>query len=330
MLGDKGPFARTLIACLLAAAGMAACAPLAQAPLVYSSKTSFGVDLSATSTETPGISFSLGSKQVDAAYVPIAVSVPCLSSQGQSVRCTGKEYELHQITGRNVLQNSSSPTAIRYQQARQELEDATAKLLRAQAALRDAQSAYSRDQELAEQAPPVADPPPGQPALALTPQQTEAEAARKRLPGDRAEIQRINGDVASFTTNVNNAKLGLDEAAAANSVSNSTTLEDAYSVFGTFDGKGDGVLDANHTNTAKASGGLSVGKMFSTGIASQHLSSAIKLQYVGTCLDKTADAFKAINGATGLDDGTKKQVLSSIAALCATAYRSIDTLQAPQ
>jgi hypothetical protein len=64
--------------------GASACAPLAQAPLVYSSKNSFGVDISATSTETPGVSLAIGVKMVDAAYVPVAVAVPCNSANGQA------------------------------------------------------------------------------------------------------------------------------------------------------------------------------------------------------------------------------------------------------
>jgi len=37
------------------------CSPLQQAPLVYSSKVSVGVDVSATSTETPGAGVTIGS-----------------------------------------------------------------------------------------------------------------------------------------------------------------------------------------------------------------------------------------------------------------------------
>ena len=53
---------------------LTACAPLQQAPLVYSSKLVVGLDVSTSTTENPGFSFSAGVKTVDAAYVPVAVS----------------------------------------------------------------------------------------------------------------------------------------------------------------------------------------------------------------------------------------------------------------
>ena len=50
------------------------CAPLQQAPLVYSSKQVFGADISTPTSESPGITFNVGYKGVDAAYIPVAVS----------------------------------------------------------------------------------------------------------------------------------------------------------------------------------------------------------------------------------------------------------------
>src|SRR5689334_4374134 len=64
---------RTVLAAA-AAATLLGCAPLQQAPLVYSSKVAVGVDLSSNAAESPGISISLGVKTVDAAYVPVAVA----------------------------------------------------------------------------------------------------------------------------------------------------------------------------------------------------------------------------------------------------------------
>ncbi len=53
---------------------VAGCSPLQQAPLMYTSKQVFGVDISAPTTESTGVTMNLGFKNVDAAYVPIAVS----------------------------------------------------------------------------------------------------------------------------------------------------------------------------------------------------------------------------------------------------------------
>ena len=60
---------------------LSGCAHLEQAPLVYTSKTSFGLEVSTTSTESPGISMIVGFKQVDAAYVPVAVARKCGSGE---------------------------------------------------------------------------------------------------------------------------------------------------------------------------------------------------------------------------------------------------------
>ncbi len=74
------------------------CAHLEQAPLVYASKTSFGVDVSTASTENPGISMNLGYKQVDAAYVPVAVARKCNDGVA-GADCSKKGYELLVISG---------------------------------------------------------------------------------------------------------------------------------------------------------------------------------------------------------------------------------------
>ena len=77
---------------------LAACAPLQQAPLVYSSKTSMGIDLSTPTSEQPGVSINIGFKQVDAAYVPVAVAKDCDTGKGVQ-NCQHKIYELMKITG---------------------------------------------------------------------------------------------------------------------------------------------------------------------------------------------------------------------------------------
>ena len=43
------------------------CAHLEQAPLVYSSKTTLGVEVSTASVEAPGLAIALGFRQIDAA-----------------------------------------------------------------------------------------------------------------------------------------------------------------------------------------------------------------------------------------------------------------------
>lgn len=63
------------------------CSPLQQAPLMYTSKQIFGVDISAPTTESTGVTMSIGFKSVDAAYVPIAVS-----KEGTEVKIVNATY----------------------------------------------------------------------------------------------------------------------------------------------------------------------------------------------------------------------------------------------
>ena len=50
------------------------CAPLSQAPLVYSSKQILGVDISIPSPESPTAELHVGFKNKDVAIVPVAVA----------------------------------------------------------------------------------------------------------------------------------------------------------------------------------------------------------------------------------------------------------------
>lgn len=322
-----------LIAGLLSTAILAGCAPLAQAPLVYSSKNSVGLDLAATSTETPGISLSLGSKHVDAAYVPVAVAVPCpKGADGAFTGCQDKAYHLSPIVGKNILQSTSSPTALRYQQAKEDYELANLKFVQASDRRRVAQAKLDQDAELAKQfvsmpAPTATPVVPGAPAPPLEPDtsQVAAKEAKDRGPANLLDVNRADGEVREAKEAVGKAKSALDDAIVAVATSNGTTLEDAYSVFGTFGGKVDSetTVMGNGNSGPKGSGAMNVGKMFSTGIASQHLASATKLQSLGQCLEMTASAMNAVKAA-GLDDAAKKELLGSIASLCAVAYKNTD------
>ncbi len=53
---------------------LAGCAPLEQAPLLYTSTVTLGASTGVNANETPGFDFVFGYKQVDAAYVPVAVA----------------------------------------------------------------------------------------------------------------------------------------------------------------------------------------------------------------------------------------------------------------
>ena len=58
------------IACML----VSGCSPLQQAPLMYTSKQTLGIDLTTPTAESPSLTFNLGFMNLDAVYIPLAVS----------------------------------------------------------------------------------------------------------------------------------------------------------------------------------------------------------------------------------------------------------------
>jgi len=92
--------------CVLALFSITACAPLRQAPLVYSSKVNVGLDIVTPSSEQSSLQFNFGYKQTDVAYVPVYVSIPC---EGSNTDCTNKIFALKDVTGKNNVGDSKIP-----------------------------------------------------------------------------------------------------------------------------------------------------------------------------------------------------------------------------
>lgn len=65
---------KLLLPLLIAVFLIIGCAPLSQAPLVYSSKQVLGVDISIPSPESPTAELHVGFKNKDVAIVPVAVA----------------------------------------------------------------------------------------------------------------------------------------------------------------------------------------------------------------------------------------------------------------
>jgi hypothetical protein len=285
---------------------LAGCAHLEQAPLVYASKTTFGVDISSASTENPGISMNLGYKQVDAAYVPVAVARACReqATSGGSGSCAGTQYELKVISGSSKRGSSDKAAAgngeaerteqfikafRRYAEASSNANAAGKQVDGIEAEIgqlekkwksvstqqADYEAAVARSKSLADsaksaptgtvaaEASAVADNGQDVQRLKLLPSETafmaEYSDELKRLKEKR---RLADEDYASKKIQV--SALEAEMAAAKASISQNDR-GDAYSVFGSFDGSSDADKDG-------ASVGL--GKMFSTGVASQNLSEA--------------------------------------------------------
>ncbi len=324
---------------LLAVLVCTACAPLQQAPLVYSSKNTFGLDVSGTSTETPGFSFNVGFKQVDAAYVPVAVAKPCEAS-GVSDGCANAAFHLTPIVGTSSDEegHDAGPAAQRAKEiikrygdaekaaeaARAAAEITTRQIVTAEervatlksqndrATAQQAEAARlqaKRDELVARRgsAPLSADDTgllstiEAQLAAATAAPLTASEAAE--LKDKDQSIQQMKKALAATKTQASEASSKADqlrlEAELAKLALARINRKDAYSVYGRFEGSAGGSASA-------ASVGL--GKVFSTGVASQSLAAGLQKYYEGlsavVCLEAVAKL-----GLT--DDSSKLEQLAA-------------------
>jgi len=274
------------------------CAHLEQAPLVYASKTSFGVDISSASTENPGISMNLGYKQVDAAYVPVAVARKCKEGAiGND--CSAKGYEMVLISG--VAKEGDSDANGSSEDARIEAakkasfdyanalsDEKLAKLAVIEAdtklkQLRDDYSAVAKKQGEYDQAVlkltslqqssstdvtssgDMASAMSARDKYALKPEET---AILANFSHSESELrQKAAAAAADYATKQNALQLQDTILKSANAKIAQSNLGDSYSVFGSFEGS------SSADSAGKASIGL--GKMFSTGVAAQRLASGI-------------------------------------------------------
>lgn len=338
-----------------AAALGVACAPLQQAPLVYSSKLIVGVDVSANASESPGASVNLGVKSVDAAYVPIAVSkaidpnakrtdeatlaierIYAEYGEGDSDKSAqaGTDANKAKIVAYldawkhlNEVQAQFDTTRVSYEQAKAKLDQLN--LLRS--AIADAQKAPS-------------------PVVAASGPTTDAdgsaivESLNKRASGlgiDLPKLSMTNGvanfgevlkkldsliaDTAAYSNTqeqalkvvqqaLSDAKKLADErfTAAAQAASLiSTKKRDALSVYGRFDSNGSAAAAAGSASAPAANGSVLVGKVFSTGLASQNLTEAVMIEARAKCVTSLLQLASSLE-----KDDDKKEVLAKLDDLC--------------
>jgi hypothetical protein len=291
-----------------------------QAPLVYSSKISVGIDMTGTSTENPGVSLSLGYKQVDAAYIPVAVAKACdatktaadckdtiyalkvlqgnLSTQdggerqsdveakrvladydaallkldGAKAATSNKQSEFGQLNGRKIVleQKKGQSAAQEVALAAWRVKKAALDAVVAPAVLTDAEQKSLVDLNNKIQA--------GNP-YALTAEET------KEIAGIDARIAQALVDLGKLTAELPPLQAALDQlkqkAFEAKQLLNSLGRTDAYSVFGRFDAT---------TSAEAAAGKVSLGKVFSTGVASQSLAQGLGDYYKATAVTSCYEA----------------------------------------
>lgn len=259
---------------------LCACAPLQQAPLVYVSKIAVGIDLSSTSTESPGVSLTLGYKQVDAAYVPVAVAKPC----DGSTACTDEAYRLTPIVGTSETQGTKR-SGVSEEDAKKAIAeyDAATRKVNDTRTSRDAASntisaLIKRKAELEAKRQESAR---TNNAVPLTDSENnEWSAIDRNMATAQEELRRASEELIAQQASADRLK---PDAKVAEQILDKVGRRDSYSVYGRFE-------STSGVETSKASVGL--GKVFSTGVASQNLSQGLGEYYkalgMAACYDAVA------------------------------------------
>jgi len=243
-------------ACLLALMG---CSPLPQAALVYSSRVSYGITVTSNPASASAATFNVGYDALDAAYVP--VSVAGASSSASS------DQALVQVRARYADLNDPKVRAA----------EATnlAKVADYAQAQKNVETIKSSIQQLNNQ------------KLAVS--QVKGLKAMSMNGALEAQLRELTQSLPTAE----------QDAAAKQSAANDAarqlaglTKEDALSVYGRFDSKGDAGVSAV---------GLSVGKVFSTGIAAQNVSEGVQNAAARTAatLNAYANCIQAAKAAGG-------------------------------
>lgn len=316
-------FLKTLLPCLL----LTSCANLQQAPLLYSSKSSVGLDISSSTTESPGGSISFGVKLVDAAYVPVAVSKRINNDNGHD---TNNSIEkIYAVFGKGINQGGQDDlteenkrkirTYLDAQQRENQITEELSKKTKEKSDLDDSIKKTRQqidDLHLEISAAITAAITAGN-ANANT--DADADLAKKRNQLDELG-EKIIAELSQFQAAQTEA-LVLDskrkEAAATSSqlfnkaaeaaAFLQTEKQDAMSVYGRFDSKGTAGAGAT-------TGGLTAGKIFSTGVASQNLTEAARYiaiyNTVADCVAQMTDTYRIT------PDTEKPAVLAMMGKLC--------------
>ena len=282
--------------------GLGGCGALQQAPLVYASKVSVGIDAAATSTETPGFSINVGYKQVDTAYVPVAVARDCKPDSTQP--CKDKIFEIIPLSGNNDIIGKTKVSEQSLADAKAAIDVASKEVERSRAKLEEAQTDVATKNKARDAAKSAAD------AAAEADKAEATDLAKKaQSVADTAQTTLVGAQRAFEATQ---AKLGeagtaYSKLTSPPSLDSTNQRKDAFSVYGSFDGK-----TKNTAGKDSVSVGLDLGRTFSTGVASQNLTEGVRS---AACLDSAA---RILDKAADKADAA---LLKSLVALCEARAR---------
>lgn len=316
-----------------------ACAPLAQAPLVYSSKVSGGLSIVTTVADSPGVDVNIGYKAADTAYVPVAVSQPCAKTEGSS-GCIGS----NPITVISAGDNNSSDGDIREERleaARRAASEALKPEARAQSEVDKARIALDSDpanqQVLALQArldvvrtlPANPDGSPasiqGETEASLTVKRDAAQAAIANLRSTLAARQQELTAASDARKNADTLVAALEESLRRQG---SSVRQDAYSVFGSFNNttSGNGSTSSKPgegSSSPSVTASMTLGKVFSTGMASQNVTDGLRRSATITATAQCLQAAQVLIQGSGVTDSAKVTMTQQAFAAC-SAGRSAD------
>lgn len=273
---------------------IAGCAPLSQAPLVYNSKTIFGGRISATNPQTPGVDINVGFTQEDSAFIPVAVAKLPQKLGGDTGNA---DITLIKGTYAGAVNPASIETAAAaLRDAQVTLNQKSAELIDIQKQIdaNDAQNATYADLK--------------QQQITLTTDKNNLDPNSPEFVAKNNALQSIANQLAAFPLpkamsdqtlqlKSNLIQAQAEKNSAETNVKKATAeLEkvegktDAYSVFGSFD---------SGTNlTGSTSAGITLGKLFSTGVAAQNVSQGIQESHKYLAIKACLDSLKAFAGAS--------------------------------
>lgn len=279
--GSAGP-----AICIAGAALLGGCTPMNQAALVYSSKVQVGVQVAAGTAETPGVELNAGINANDVAFVPAAVSRLC--EDGNPINCASSSYDVHQIRA----YNNQGLAAQKAAEASRRVEAVSLKTL-------DLERARARIDGKTLTAVELND--------VLVPWRLTATT-----PADALRL--LDQELAAARQNEAQARADFVELSKLAQAEGRDAVNDALSVYGTFNGSATGSAPPAG-DQGGAGVGVGAGKVFSTGVASQLLAGGIarggSARAVTECLAKA----EAVAG--NFDGDKKKEVLASLSAACA-------------
>ena len=328
---------------LLGAAGaLQGCHPVQQAPLVYSSKVTVGVDVTTPTTEQPAVAVNIGFKLLDLAYVPVAVAKPCDTDSPTAGDCTDDIYKLKPIVGKSNEteqtmddpDNAASEIIANDQQGAEAAGDendsldetnsrdaaVAAKLKALNENIRQLKVDKATKQKQMQEAEKIAKEKTeeAQKKAAAAPNSTAANIASSQALEASRFASATSDEIATINKNIARKK-SIQQALISN---NNTTAKDAYSVFGSFDS---GTKTEAKGTDAQANVDLKLGKVFSTGVAAQYLTRGLGKQFANnaasTCLASANAMIESYLNTYGkpTDDAGKQKfdkLLGAALAIC--------------